>query len=135
MKLSMVPMVILISLFTAVSRSDDNATHKGDEQHYIKAELRGILERAPGGNVAWYPVLRVNNIHWQLGSLPVTRVDEAGKREPSWYRLVGKTVLVTGTLQIRPDVLQKTGKRRTEYHVKVKTLKVAEEEKKREKTS
>ena len=75
----------------------------------------------PGGKIEWHPRLRVKKIYWQL-NLPTKSLGDASKPDPSWYKLVGKTVVVTGTLDIRPNIQKKSGERRTEFHVNVKKI-------------
>jgi len=49
MKLPPLHLMIVSSLGAVTCRGDDNGAAQGNKDHYIKAELKEILPRAPGG--------------------------------------------------------------------------------------
>ena len=112
-------LVALLAFPVAASLSAAEMTEtKNRANHYIKAELGGDLQEWPGG-IENVPVLRVNEIYWQL------KIDKKKTLGRSWKKLVGKSVVVTGTLEIRPDEPTKKDKgivRQTNYYVNVQTL-------------
>jgi hypothetical protein len=108
-------------LFAAVIVFSLGARSPADGEIPIQSTLHGVLVRSPDAFSAEIPFLEVREPAKAEHAGPLVRLVLPGDAyvRQAVAAMIDQAVLVTGQLQIRGDVFQKDGTRRTEHAVRI----------------